>query len=167
MKSNLTIRLKCSQYSRMFHVLLLLSIHPSSLSSNQNRFLSKNISCKLGQLIVQWLHATRRLAPAQHHLPPAAARKPGKMSEKSMFCAFPLNFRTIGIHFSSSLATAQHSLTSRRKENISTGEIFFNLSLKYCNVWPPWDSLRRQAWNLNSKYTNQLSGGSRIPQMSN
>ena len=147
MKSNLTIRLKCSQYSRMFHVLLLLSIHPSSLSSNQNRFLSKNISCKLGQLIVQWLHATRRLAPAQHshYLPPAAARKPGKMSEKSMFCAFPLNFRTIGIHFSSSLAAAQHSLTSRRKENISTGEIFFNLSLKYCNVWPPWDSLRRQA----------------------
>ena len=145
MKSNLTIRLKCSQNSRMFHVLLLLSIHPSSLSSNQNRFLSKNISCKLGQLIVQWLHATRRLAPAQHHLPPAAARKPGKMSEKSMFCAFPLNFRTIGIHFSSSLATAHNSLTSRRKENISTEEIFFNLSLKYCNVWPPWDSLRRQA----------------------
>ena len=111
MKSNLTIRLKCSQNSRMFHVLLLLSIHPSSLSSNQNRFLSKNISCKLGQLIVQWLHATRRLAPAQHYLPPAAARKPGKMSEKSMFCAFPLNFRTIGIHFSSSLL--QHSTHSR------------------------------------------------------
>ena len=166
MKSNLTIRLKCSQNSRMFHVLLLLSIHPSSLSSNQNRFLSKNISCKLGQLIVQWLHATRRLAPAQHHLPPAAARKPGKMSEKSMFCAFPLNFRTIGT-LSILPCYTQHSLTSRRKENISTEEIFFNLSLKYCNVWPPWDSLRRQAWNLNSKYTNQLSGGSRIPQMSN
>ena len=33
-------------------------------------FLSKNISCKLGQLIVQWLHATRRLAPAQHSHPP-------------------------------------------------------------------------------------------------
>ena len=43
----------------------------------------------------------------RHHLPPAAARKPGKMSEKSMFCAFPVNFRTIGIHFSSSLSCFQ------------------------------------------------------------